>query len=270
MARIKPGVWVVKSNPPWWPFVLAAITGWQSQCRASIDLASAEGFAVIGGSAVTSTGETVVTGDMGCFPSGTITGFGPGVVTGTTYLSGAIVQQAHADATAAYTAIISETSGQNLTGDNLGGLTLLPGVMSFSSSAQLTGTLILNAQGNPNAQFIFQIGSTLTTASDANIELINGAQADNIYWQVGSSATIGTGSVLFGNVLADTSITMNTGSSLTGRAMALNGAVTLDDSSVSISSVPEPNTLWAGVLCFIALGAGKGLSVWRSHRRRVA
>jgi len=257
----------MKYNQPWLPLALVAIAGWQPQARASINLGSAEGFAVIGGSAVTSTGETVLNGDMGVFPAGAITGFGPGVVSGTTYLNGAIVDQAGADATAAYNAILAEAIGQNLTGDNMGGLTLLPGVNSFSSSAQLTGTLILNAQGNPNAQFLFQIGSTLTTASDASIELITGAQADKIYWQVGSSATIGTGSVLYGNIIADASITMNTGSSLTGHAIALNGAVTLDDSSISITSIPEPNTLWAGALCISALGFGTGLETWRSRRR---
>jgi len=258
----------MKYNQPWLPLALVAVTGWQSQVRASIDLASAEGFAVMGASAVTSTGGTVVTGDLGVSSAGAITGFGPGLVNGTSYLGGAVQELADSDATAAYTTIIEEASGHNLTGDNLGGLTLLPGVNSFSSSAQLTGTLILNAEGNPNAQFVFQIGSTLTTASGASIELLNGAQADNVYWQVGSSATIGSGSVLNGNIIANTSITMNTGSSLTGRAIALNGAVTLDDSSVSMATVPEPNNLWAGLLCVTALGAGKGLSTWRRWRRR--
>ena len=252
------------------PMALAVITGWLPQSRAAVDLGSAESFAVMGASAVNSTGGTVVTGDLGVSPAGAVSGFGPGVVNGTTYLGGAVEQQADSDATVAYTTILGETSGQNLTGDNLGGLTLSPGVNSFSSSAQLTGTLILNAQGNPNAQFVFQIGSTLTTASDASIELINGAQADDVYWQVGSSATIGSDSVIYGNILANTSITMNTGSSLTGRAIALNGAVTFDDNSVSISTVPEPNNLFAGTLCVIALGVGKGLAVWRSRRRRQA
>jgi type VI secretion system secreted protein VgrG len=254
----------------WLPLTLTAITGWLPQSQASIDLNSAASFAVMGASTVTSTGNTVINGNLGVSPGTAITGFGPGVVNGTTYDNGAIAGLAASDATAAYTAIIAEASGQNLTGENMGGLTLLPGVMSFSSSAQLTGTLILNAQGNPNAQFIFQIGSTLTTASDANIELINGAQADNVFWQVGSSATIGTGSVVYGNILADTSITMNTGASLTGSAIALNGAVTLDDNEVSIESVPEPNSLWGGILCVIALGAGKGLTAWRRQWRRRA
>ena len=258
----------MKYNPSWLPLALAGVTFWLPQGRASINLGSAASFAVIGGSAVTSTGETVVDGNLGVSPGTAITGFGPGVVNGTIYDDEAIAGLAASDATAAYTAILNDVSGQNLTGDNMGGLTLLPGVNSFSSSAQLTGTLILNAEGNPNAQFIFQIGSTLTTASDASIELINGAQADDVYWQVGSSATIGTGSVLDGNILANTSITMNPGSSLTGSAIALNGAVTLNDSSVSISSIPEPSTLWAGALCLGALGVGKGLSAYRNWLRR--
>jgi type VI secretion system secreted protein VgrG len=160
----------------------------------------------------------------------------------------------------------SETPTQNLTGQDLGGLTLLPGVRDFSSSAQLTGNLILDAQGTANAQFVFQIGSTFTTASAASVELINGAQADNVFWQVGSSATIGTYSVIYGNILADASITLTTGASLTGRALALNGAVTMDDNVVSIETVPEPNSFLAGALCLITFGAGKGLSLWRQRK----
>ena len=256
-------------NRPWMPLALASITCWLPQGRASINLGSAGNFAVMGATAVTSTGGTVLNGDLGVSTAGAISGFGPGTVSGTTYLGGTVEQLADNDATAAYNAILGEASGQNLTGDNLGGLTVFPGVNNFSSSAQLTGTLILNAQGNPNAQFIFQIGSTLTTANDASIELINGAQADNVYWQVGSSATIGTGSVLYGNIIADTSITMTTGSSLYGSAIALNGAVTLDDNNVSIAIIPEPNTLWAGVLCGSTLVLGQGFKFWRSRRRLV-
>ena len=243
------------------------LTGALPHTEAEVNLGSAENFAVLGASTVTSTGNTVINGDLGVSPGTAITGFGPGVVNGTTYSSGAVAAQAASDALTAYNEAGSETSIQNLTGQNLGGLTLSPGVRNFSSSAQLTGTLILNAQGNPDAQFVFQIGSTLTTASTASIELINGAQADNVFWQVGSSATIGTDSVIYGSILADASITLTTGASLTGRAVALNGAVTMDDNSVSVATVPEPNSFLAGALCLITFGVGKGVSLWRKQRR---
>jgi hypothetical protein len=242
------------------------LTGGLHQVRAATDLGSADSFAVLGGSTVTSTGNTVINGNLGVSPGTAITGFGPGVVNGTTYSSGPVALQAANDAAAAYAAIAGETSGLNLTGQDLGGLTLLPGVMNFSSSAQLTGNLILNAEGNPNAQFIFQIGSTLTTASAATMELINGAQADNVFWQVGSSATIGTDSAIDGSILAEASITLNNGASLDGRAIALNGAVTMDDNEVSVESVPEPGNLLAGGLCAAALALAKGLAMWRKRR----
>ena len=122
---------------------------------------------------------------------------------------------------------------QNLTGQNLGGLTLTPGVYSFSSSAQLTGTLTLDAQGDPNALFVFQIGSTLTTASNSSVVFINGGQGNNTFWQVGSSATLGTGTAFTGNILALASITLTTGANIRcGRALARNGAVTQDHNNI--------------------------------------
>src|SRR4029077_13531918 len=120
-----------------------------------------------------------------------------------------------------------------LTGQDLGGKTLLPGVYCFSNSAQLTGTLTLDAQGDPNAVFLFKIGSTLTTASAASVLLINSASNCGVFWQVGTSATLGTGTALQGTIAALSSITLNTGASLNGRALARNGAVTLDDNNVA-------------------------------------
>jgi type VI secretion system secreted protein VgrG len=121
-----------------------------------------------------------------------------------------------------------------LTGQDLGGLTLTPGVYCFSTSAQLTGTLTLDAQGNSSAVFIFKIGSTLTTASASSVLLINSASSCGVFWQVGSSATLGTGTALAGTIVALTSITLNTGSSVSGRTLARNGAVTLDDNNVTL------------------------------------
>jgi len=121
------------------------------------------------------------------------------------------------------------------------GKRLSPGFIYLLRRLKLTGQLTLNAKGDPNAQFVFQIGSTLTTASSASVVLANGAQADNVFWQVGSSATIGDGSVIYGSIVADQSITMDTGASLGGNALALTGAVTLDDNAISIEAIPEAN-----------------------------
>jgi hypothetical protein len=200
-------------------------------------LGTATSFAVLGGSAVTNTGSTVVTGDLGVWPNSAvnaITGFPPGIVIGTVHPADAVAQQAQSDVTTAYDALAGLACNTNLTGQDLGGLTLTPGVYCFSSSAQLTGTLTLNAQGNPAAVFVFQIGSTLTTASSASVLMSNMGSSCNVFWQVGSSATLGTGTVFSGNILALTSITLTTAASISpGRALARNGAVTMDTNSVS-------------------------------------
>lgn len=204
-------------------------------------LLSADSFAVLGASTVTNTGNSVLNGDLGVYPGSAITGFPPGVVNGSTYAGGAVSQQAQIDALAGYVLLVNEVSIQDLTGQDLGGLTLTSGVRKFNSSAGLAGTLTLNAGGDSNARFDFQIGSTLTTASNAVILLINGAQASNVFWQVGSSATLGTNTSFSGSILANTSITLTTGATLSGRAIALNGAVTLDNNMVT---VPEPGSFW--------------------------
>ncbi len=200
-------------------------------------LGTTQSFAVLGGSAVTNTGSTVVTGNLGVSPGTAVTGFPPGLVLGgTVEAANAAALQAQSDATVAYNALAGQACDHNLTGQDLGGLTLTPGTYCFSSSAQLTGTLTLNAQGNPAAVFIFQIGSTLTTASNSSMVTVNGASSCSVYWQVGSSATLGTGTALKGSIIALTSITLTTGASLQGRALARNGAVTLDTSAVSAAS----------------------------------
>ncbi len=197
-------------------------------------LGAAASFAVLGGSAVTNTGPSIITGDLGVSPGSAITGFPPGIVTGGTIHAGdPLASQAHADAITAYNYFAGRPLNFDLTGQDLGGLTLTPGVYNFSTSAQLTGTLILNAQGNPNATFVFQIGSTLTTASNSAVLMINGGQSSNVFWQVGSSATLGAGTAFVGNILALTSITITTGASIDGRALALNGAVTMDSNAVA-------------------------------------
>ena len=199
----------------------------------TVNLGTADNFAVLGGSAVTNTGPTVLTGDLGVSPGSAISGFPPGIVNGTIYATDAVAAQAESDLTTAYNAAASEAITADLTGQNLGGLTLTPGVYFFASSAQLTGTLTLNFQGNPNAQFVFQIGSTLTTASNSSVQVINDGGPCNVYWQVGSSATLGTTTTFVGHILALTSISLQTGASVQGSALARNGAVTMDDNVVS-------------------------------------
>lgn len=208
---------------------LAFLVGLHEQARADI-LGTARSFAVLGGSAVTNTGPSIVSGNLGVWPGSAVTGFPPGVVVGgTIHITDAVAMQAQNDVTTAYNALAGMASTQTLTGQDLGGLTLVPGVYFFASSAQLTGTLTLDTQGNPDALFVFQIGTTLTTASNSSVITINGNNDCHVYWQVGSSATLGTGTNFQGNILALASITLTTGANIVdGRALARNGAVTLD------------------------------------------
>jgi len=198
-------------------------------------LGTAGTFAVLAGTTVTNTGPTTLIGDLGVSPGTAATGFPPGLVTGMIHTgTDAVAVQAQKDATAAYTTAVGQPCDVTLTGQDLGGKTLTPGVYCFASSAQLTGQLILDGQGNPSSVFIFQIGSTLTTASNATVVLINGAQpcSSNIFWQVGSSATLGTRTSFTGNILALASITLNTGTVTNGGLYAQTGAVTLDTNTV--------------------------------------
>jgi type VI secretion system secreted protein VgrG len=211
-------------------------TSWSTLAQ-TVALGTAEDFAILGGSTVTNTGATIITGNLGLSPGSSVTGFPPGVVlNGAIHISDALANQAHADAFTAYTKLAGEMATANLSGMDLGGLTLAPGVYRFNSSAQLTGTLTLNNGGDPNAPFHFLIGSTLTTASNSLVVLLGGPD-QNIFWQVGSSATLGTGTRFVGSILALTSITLTTGASLDGRALAINGAVTLDQMAFARSDM---------------------------------
>jgi type VI secretion system secreted protein VgrG len=215
----------------------------------SINLGKADSFGVLAGSTVTNTGSTVIAGNVGVWPGTAVTGFPPGITGGTIHAGDAVAHMAQNDLTTAYNTAAGMAPTTVLTGQDLGGMTLTPGVYFFASSAQLTGTLTLNDQGNPNAVFVFQIGSTLTTASSSAVIFTSSLTDKNVYWQVGSSATLGTTTVFTGNILALTSITLNNAASIgCGSALAINGAVTLNNNVIGggcrgVSTVPEPGTM---------------------------
>jgi len=220
------------------PFLVLSAQGCQrsrgpTQARNQTLLGSAESFAVLGSQAVINTGPTTIVGDLGVSPGTVVSGFPPGEVTGgTIHTADGVALQARADTNAAYIDAAGRPCNVDLSGQDLGGKTLVAGVYCFTTSAQLTGALVLDTQGDPAAVFIFQIGSTLTTASDASVLVIGGSGCSNVTWQVGSSATLGTRTVLVGDVLALESITLTTAANVAGRVLALNGSVTLDTNHV--------------------------------------
>jgi ice-binding like protein len=206
---------------------LISVSSRASAAEAPIGLGTAATYSVLGGQAVTNTGPSVLADNVGVSPGTAITGFPPGISNGDTHAGDAHAAGAQADLTTAYNDAAGRAPTANIAGD-LGGLTLTTGVYKASSSIGLTGALTLDAEGDPNAVFIFQVGSALTTASASSINMINGAQPCNVYWQVGSSATLGTTSTFKGTILALTSISVTTGTNVEGRALARNGQVSLD------------------------------------------
>src|SRR3984885_928265 len=208
----------------------------------AVNLGTASPFVVLGGSTVTNTGTSVLNGELGVYPGTSLPGFGVAVVNGATHDDDAVAGQAQTDLTTAYNVAAGQAPTANLTGQNLGGLTLTAGAYKFNSAAQLTGALTLNAAGNPNAQFVFEIASTLTTASASSVVMINGASPCNVYWQIGSSARLGTTTAFEGNLMALTSISLNTGATVQGRALAQTGAVTLDDNVLDASMCAPGST----------------------------
>ena len=221
-----------------WSFTTGATA---SAGPAPIALGSANSFAILAGSTVTSVGPTQINGDLGVSPGSAVVGFPPGNVTGATHAADGAAGQAKNDLLSAYNDAAGRLGSAVLPG-NLGGLTFTPGLYNNQSSTMISGTgtsaiFTLDAQGDANAVFIFQMASTLTTDPGTSIVLSGGAKAANVYWQVGSSATLGTTCIFKGNILADQSITLTTGATLEGRALTRVGAVTLDSNTIT---VPAP------------------------------
>lgn len=228
--------------------IAAALTELQlSGTEAPVNLGQAFDFGILGGSGITNTGPTTIIGDVGTLPTSTITGFGTVTLTGVNHGGDATTLAGKSDLLTAY----NNAAGRLPTISyapifDLGGLTLAPGVHSDATSFGITGTLTLDALGNPNAVWIFQAGSTLITSVGSMINLVNGAQAGNIFWQVGSSATLGVNSAFSGTIMAATSITLNSGASVDGRVLALNGAVTLDSNTIDVVPLLVGPTHWLG------------------------
>jgi hypothetical protein len=212
---------------------------------ASVSLGTADNFAILAGSAITNTGSSVISGDVGISPGTAVTGFPPAVLNGVQHVADAQAIQAKTSITSTYTDASNRTPITSI-GTELGSAVILPGVYaSPSGTFGLTGTVTLDAQGDPNAVFIFKSASTLITASGSRVVLANGAQACNVFWLVGSSATLGTNSTFKGSLIAQTSITLTTNAQVEGRLLAQNGAVTLDSNTVTKAScaqapVPTP------------------------------
>ena len=254
--------------------------------QAPVGLGTAASFGVLAGQTVTNTGPSSVNGDVGVSPGSAVTGFPPGAVTtGTINAADAVAAQAQADLTTAYNDAAGRSTSATVTAD-LGGQTLVSGVYT-GASLGLTGTVTLDAHGDPNAVFVFQSASTLITATSSTVALVNGASACNVFWQVGSSVTLGTNSVFVGNILALTSVSATTGAKITGRLLARNAAVTLDNNTITRATCAAPGTttttgtggtlpatgsdtallLMTG-LFIMALGAVLLVAVQRTNRRR--
>jgi type VI secretion system secreted protein VgrG len=197
-------------------------------------LGTADSFGVLAGTTITNTGITLVMGDMGMSPGTAVTGFPPGIASGTTHVADGVADTAKDDLLTAHNDAAGRTGSISVSGD-LGGVTLTPGIYKSTSSLAITsGILTLDAQGDPSRTFIFQIASTLITGSATQIVLSGGAQAQCIFWQVGSSATLGTNSTFKGTIMALTSITATTGMTMDGRLLASNGAVTMDTNTITV------------------------------------
>ena len=223
-----------------WPF--GTVTS-VSAAQSSVGLGTAGSFAVLAGTTVTNTGPSLISGDLGVSPGTAVTNFPPGlVVNGSQHDGDAVAAQAQADLTTAYNDAAGRTPATLLASNDLGGLTLAPGVYKAPSSLFLTGTVTLDGQNTAGAVFIFQVASTLITASNSTVALIRGVDPCNVFWQVGSSATLGTNTTFVGSILALTDATIQTQSTVAGRVLARNGQVSLDDNSIIAPNCPTTTT----------------------------
>jgi serine protease AprX len=238
--------------------VKALLTENSSATHGGLSLGTADGFGVLAGSTVTSTGPSTINANLGLYPGTAVTGFSPGIVNGATQAGDAAALQAKSDLTAAYDNAAGRPASATAPGD-VGGHSFTPGVYRSASSIGLTGTVTLDAQGDPNAVFVFQAGSTLITASASRVDLVNGAQACNVFWLVGSSATLGTTTAFAGNILALTSITLNDGVTMTGRALARNGAVTLINDTITAARCAGELHVGRALGADPGIGANRGL-----------
>jgi ice-binding like protein/Big-like domain-containing protein len=210
-----------------WTFTTAACG------QLPVALGAASNFVVLAGSTVTNTGLTTITGDLGVSPGTAVTGFGPGILVGALHAGDPTAAQGIADLTTAYNDAAGRTLCPVSVAGNLGGQTLAPGLYKSTSSLEISsGDLTLDAQGDGQAVFIFQMAATLTTTVGRQVILVNGAKAANVFWQVGSSATLGTNSSFQGTIMADQAVTLTTGATLNGRALARIAAVALDSNTV--------------------------------------
>jgi len=230
----------------------------QVTAQTAIDLGSASSFAVVAGTSIISTGTTLINGDLGVSPGATVTETPAMTVSGARNINDSIASNAQLALTAAYNDAAGQTPTLSLgAAYDLGGATWTPGVYNSTGTFAITGILTLNAQSNPNAVWIFQAGSTLTAAVSSQIQFINGGSANNVFWQVGSSATFNDSSQIVGNVLALTSITLTSGATVDGRLLARNGTVSLIGNIVSVpTAIPEPSTyaLLAGLVTLAVVG----------------
>ena len=229
-----------------WIIVLAVAAMFVRQdataAQAPVALGSDATFGVLAATTVTTIPTTTVNGDLGVSPGNTVTG--SPIVNGTMHLGDPTAAQAQLDLTTAYNDAAGRTVGAITVAGNLGGQTLAPGLYKSATSLEISsGDLTLDASGDANGVWIFQMGSTLVTTVGRQVILSGGAQAANVYWQVGSSATIGGSSVFKGTIMADISVTMNTSATLEGRALARNGAVALDANTITVPTVTSPPVL---------------------------
>jgi hypothetical protein len=252
--------------------IVAMLTAWgfagtSAAASSRVGLGTATSFSVLAGTTVTNTGPSRLSGDLGVSPGSVVTGFPPGQVNGTQHTADAVALQAQSDLTTAYNDAAGRTPATVVSGD-LGGQTLAPKVYKATSTMGLTGTVTLDGQGVPNAVFIFQAGSSLITGSSSTVRLIHGAQPCNVFWQVGSSATLGTNTTFVGSILALTSASVQTGTTVAGRVLARNGQVSLDTntftgpacaagSTPSATSTSTPATVPTAIEGGLANGHGR-------------